>query len=142
MKLKNHTDIPTDLIKDIIRFVRPPGISKFDVRISNLTHGTKGRGRAYYRGSGYHSTADPFVIVSIATAERFKPYVSWEHKGYLPIVHGSREEALVTLLAHELRHLWQEKVKRGHRVWGARGQFSERDADAYALHKLREWRRR
>jgi hypothetical protein len=71
MKLKNHTDIPTDLIKEIIRFVRPPGISRFDVRISSLTHGTKGRGRAYYSGSGYHATADPFVIVSIATAKRF-----------------------------------------------------------------------
>jgi hypothetical protein len=53
----------------------------------------------------------------------------------------NRTEALVHLLAHELRHLWQAKVKRGYRVWGARGQFSERDADAYAIQMLRRWRR-
>jgi hypothetical protein len=141
MKLKNHTDIPTDFIKEVIRFVRPSGISKFDVRISNHG-GSKARGVAYSKGSGYHSTVDPIVIVSVAPASRFKRYITWEHGGYLPIPIGSREEAIVVIIAHELRHLWQAKVKMGHRVWGARGQFSERDADAYALHKLREWRRR
>jgi hypothetical protein len=141
MKLKNHTDIPTDFIKEVIRFVRPSGISKFDVRVVNHV-GTAGRGVAYPRGSGYLNTAPPFVIASIAPRKRFKRYVATGSGGYLPIPIGSREEAIVVILAHELRHLWQHKVKRGRRVWGARGQFSERDADAYALHKLREWRRR
>ena len=27
-------------------------------------------------------------------------------------------------------------------VWGSRGRYSERDADAYAVRKLREWRRK
>ena len=34
------------------------------------------------------------------------------------------------------------RIPRGRRVWGARGQFSERDADAYAIRMLRAWRRR
>lgn len=56
------------------------------------------------------------------------------------MVIGSRREALVVLLAHELRHLWQAQTTRG-RVYGARGRFSERDADAYALQMLRRFRR-
>lgn len=51
----------------------------------------------------------------------------------------TRSEAVLFVLAHELRHLRQARVKRGRRVWGARGQFSERDA--YALRALRHWRR-
>lgn len=63
--------------------------------------------------------------------------------GYLPRpTICNQVEALVYVMAHELRHLWQERVPRGRRVWGARGQFSERDADAYALRMLRAWRRR
>jgi hypothetical protein len=51
------------------------------------------------------------------------------------------EEALVYVMAHELRHLWQALHPKGYRVWGARGQMSERDTDAYGLRMLRAWRR-
>ena len=62
--------------------------------------------------------------------------------GYIDSLILSREEGLVHILAHELRHLWQKNhpKKRG-RVWGARGQYSDRDADAYAIRKMREWRK-
>lgn len=63
------------------------------------------------------------------------------HGGYLPCTWGNRREALLYVVAHELRHLWQARVPRGRRVWGARGQFSERDADAWALRMLRRYRR-
>jgi hypothetical protein len=53
----------------------------------------------------------------------------------------TREEAVLFVLAHEMRHLWQARVRRGRRVWGSRGVLSERDADAYALRALRHWRR-
>lgn len=139
MRLKNHTDIPADQIRTIIRAVRPAGISNFDVRVSNL--GGKGfRGRAYASGSGYHETADPFVIVSIARTDAGCRVIADGGSGYLPMQIGSRLEALVVVLAHELRHLWQANHQRG-RVWGARGKFSERDADAYALSMLRRFRR-
>ena len=61
--------------------------------------------------------------------------------GYIDHILLSREEAVVHVIAHELRHLWQAKVKKGYRVWGTRGQFSDRDADAFAIRKTREWRR-
>jgi hypothetical protein len=50
-------------------------------------------------------------------------------------------EALIMLVAHELRHLWQADHPKGWRVYGARGVYSERDADAYALQMLRKYRR-
>lgn len=50
-------------------------------------------------------------------------------------------EALVHVMAHELRHWWQAKVKKEHRIGSARGRFSDRGADGYAIRKTREWRR-
>jgi hypothetical protein len=63
-------------------------------------------------------------------------------RGYLASAEYTQEEAIVHLVAHELRHLWQANVPKGQRIWGARGRFSERDADAYAIRKVRHWRRR
>ena len=140
MRLKNHTDLPTDWLRSIIAAVRPSGIANFDVRVSNY-RGITGRGRAYWAGSRYHDRACPFIVVSIAPANQFKRRRMAAYGGYLAHQWGNRQEAAVWLLSHELRHLWQAKVKTGWRVWGARGQFSERDADAYALRMLRRYRR-
>jgi hypothetical protein len=62
-------------------------------------------------------------------------------KGYIDHLVLSREEGLVYVLAHEFRHFWQwsHRGKRG-KIWNARGKFSERDADAYAIKKVRAWR--
>jgi hypothetical protein len=166
MRLKNYTDISDDKIRQIIKFVRPNGISNFDVRISN-SQSDIFRGRAYYEGSGYHDTSNPFIVVRITKNENAFPYfvkytsqrrtklklnpesgklesVSYNTStgGYIDHILLSREEAVVHVIAHELRHLWQAKVKGGYRVWGAKGQFSDRDADAFAIGKTREWRRR
>jgi hypothetical protein len=163
MRLKNHTDTH-DKIRQMIQFARPNGISNFDVRISNSK--AIFRGRAYYEGSGYHDTPNPFVVVRVTKDENAFPYfvkhtsrtrtklelnpqsgklesVSYNSGtgGYIDHILLSREEAMLYIIAHELRHLWQAKVKKGYRVWGARGQFSERDADAYAIGKTRQWRR-
>lgn len=141
MRIKNTTTISTVLLREIIRFVAPPGISGYDVRLSNCSEGTI-TGKAYYAGSGYHDTASPFVVLYIGRPQRFPSPPVPIRKGYLPLPwFGDREEALVYLAAHELRHLWQARVPRGRRVWGSRGQFSERDACAYGIRKLREWRR-
>jgi len=62
--------------------------------------------------------------------------------GYIDSLTLSREEALVHIAAHELRHLWQKNHigKRG-KVRGARGRYSDTDADAYAIRKKKQWRR-
>ena len=149
MRLKNYTDIDSDLIRDLIRAVRPAGISNFDVRISNLgvnqyRRGRNGcRGRAYTQGSGYHDRATPFIVVSLSPAVSWRPYIQVPAGGYLGHAWGTRIEALLWVIAHELRHLWQatSTCKRRGMVWGAKGRMSERDADAYALQMLRRYRR-
>jgi hypothetical protein len=166
IRLTNYTDIPDEKTREIIRFVRPNGISGFDIRISNSKHIFAGT--AYHEGSPrYHGSSKPFIVVRVTKDENAFPYfvrhgserrtkyklnsqsgrleaVSYNTGtgGYLDYLLLSREETIVHVLAHELRHLWQAKIKRGYRVWGARGQFSERDADAYAKRKTREWRRK
>jgi hypothetical protein len=139
MRLKNYSNIPNERIIEMILFVRPSGISNFEVRISNCVKGY--RGKSYSKGSAYHSTANPFIIARIPKTESMFPHYETHSKpGYINTLVLSREEALVHLIAHELRHLWQSKHK-GHRVWGSKGKFSERDADAYAIKMTRKWRR-
>ena len=134
MRLKNYTDIPDETIRNLIRAVRPSGISNFDVRVTN---GKRFTGKAYTRGAGCHETANAFIICRIPQ----KKHLVYGARGaYLPMALGSRIEMLIILLAHELRHLWQAKHTKG-KVWGSRGRFSERDADAYALQMLRRFRR-
>lgn len=140
MRLKNYTDIPTEQIREIIRVVRPAGISNFDVRVSNYK-GRRGRGRAYSNGSAYHDRACPFIVVRVPTTDKLaRDKGDWRGGGYLKYAIGSRLESLVAILAHELRHIWQSTHTKG-KVWGARGRFSERDADAYAMQMLRRYRR-
>jgi hypothetical protein len=142
MRVKNHTDFPLEKIREVVRFVKPGDVARFDVRVSNSRHGLAGT--AYYAGSSYHRerTSVPFVVVRLTPCEaKFPRLHDVGRDGYLPALLLSREEALVFVMAHELRHLWQHKHPRGWRVWGARGRFSERDADAYAIRKVREWRR-
>lgn len=140
MQLNNSTNIPDEKIRAFIRFTRPSGISNFDVMIKNNGH-RGARGRAYTGGSSYHYSNNAFVVVSIQKTNSGYPMLWHERKGYLRHISFSREEDLLFVLAHELRHLWQKEHPRGYRVWGARGQFSERDADAYAIRKVREFRK-
>jgi hypothetical protein len=129
----------------MIKLVKPPGVGKLDVRIANVSNPIFHMYRAvfYPQGSGYHSTADPFVVVSVTPWESRFPYIEYlKTGGYLRKLLLSRRECVVALLAHELRHAWQKKHKgkRG-KVHGARGLYSDRDADAYAIRKVREYRR-
>lgn len=142
-RLRNSTDIPDALVRHVADFVMPPGgLRAWDLELRNTAHGAT-CGRAYWHGSGYHTTVRPFVVVRVSKVERWRGGPPRRAKaGYLPEpAQGSRLEQLVHVLAHELRHLWQARVKSGRRVWGSRGRFSERDADAWALHCLRRWRR-
>jgi hypothetical protein len=104
---------------------------------------------------------DPEIVAWISDDDQSFP--TWCYYptgwGYLSKLLLDRTEALVMILGHEFRHLWQtdipdehnlperkarshwRKFKRRGYVWGARGVLSNRDADAYAIHKVREYRR-
>lgn len=139
MRLKNHTDLDDEWIRAVIRAVRPAGISNFDVRISN--HAGRGAcGAAYTKGSAYHDRAAPFLVVRVAKTDERARMIVKARGGYLAHDYGNKREAVLFVIAHELRHLWQAKHTRG-KVWGSKGRYSERDADAYALGMLRRFRR-
>lgn len=138
MKLKNTTDYDEKRLREIIKFVKPSGVSGFDIWYKNSEYALAGT--AYTEGTSYHNTKHPHVVIRVGSDKHF-PYRIKAHKAYLPLDVYTREEAFVYTTAHELRHLWQKKHPRGWRVWGARGQYSERDADAYAIKKLRQWRK-
>lgn len=167
MRVNNYTKLPTDTLREIIRFCCPTGVTAFDISFKNTS---QYRGRAYTNGTRYHwrtnkrtgkCVVPQLIIIGVCRypawvirkrgvrnghgihGARWTAPLRWNARGgYLPTIAFTEEEIIVHLVAHELRHLWQKRVPRGRRVWGARGQFSERDADAYAIQKVRQWRRR
>ena len=138
MRLKNYTPLDTEWLRTAVREVKPANVTRFDISIKNSSNGNKGK--AYRNGCSYHATAAPLVTIGLNMKTRF-PYCTFKGSGYLGVSLYTIKEIALFIIAHELRHLWQAKVKHGWRVWGARGQFSERDADAYALQAVRKYRR-
>lgn len=165
MRVTNTTNLDNELIREIIKFVRPSGISNFDVMVKNS--GDKYiAGTAYTQGNNtYHATNHPFVVCRIPTGKDKIIYgfkgskdnpVTWVEKHY-PMMQSvyqyahlkgkryyiaNKTEALVYVLAHELRHLWQAKTKNKSGYYPkSRGRFSEIDTEGYAITKLRAWRK-
>jgi hypothetical protein len=138
MKLENYTKLDSNWLRDVIRAVKPSNCSSFDVAFKNCAYGH--RGRAYTKGCSFSGRFDPYIIVALGRKVQY-PYTCSNKGAYLGVVLYSLEEAAVFITAHELRHLWQRYVPKGRRVWGSKGQYSERDADAYGLKMLRAYRR-
>lgn len=163
MKLTNYTSVPSALLRTMIRFATPPGVSGFDITFKSTRRGL--RGRAYTHGTNYHirnGKRPPLVVIYVpadfgaddrahrgqhplapgtGNPRRALGRKRQACRGYMPRECFTEHEELIDIIAHELRHLWQKRVATGRRVWGARGQFSERDTDAYAIGITRRWRR-
>ena len=139
MKLRNYTPLDTDWLRKVVAATKPSNVTKFDISFKNYGKAAH-RGRAYWSGCSYHNSSAPLVVVALGQTCRY-PYVTSDGGGYIGFTVYTIQEAAVLIIAHELRHLWQAKVKKGWRVWGAKGQFSERDADAYAIQMVRRYRR-
>ena len=141
-KVVNTTSMPDDLVREVVRFTMPPGVKGIDVMVKNSASAYGGR--AYTGGSSYHGNWKKFVVLRVGKRERMviTPYQYGQHKGK-KIWIKDREELLVYLAAHELRHIWQSnrRNKAGY-IWGSRGRYSEVDTEAYAIHMLRKWRKR
>ncbi len=138
MRLKNYTPLDTDWLRKAVAAVKPSNVSNFDISFKNSANGHKGK--AYTQGCSYHATHAPLVTIGVAKETRL-PYRTYGGKGYIGFTCYTALEVTLFIIAHELRHLWQAKVKRGWRVYGARGQYSERDADAYGIRMVRAYRR-
>ena len=162
MKVRNETNLPTELLREIVGFCCPPRVTDFVIRFARSRRGyhakawSRGyavftadkkrgfRSRAYWEGTGTECSE---VLIRIPHYSQSRRKIENKQRGgggYLPSVEHTREEATVHLVAHELRRLYQAlhpDRQRG-RAWGARRQFSERDADAYAISRTGHWRRR
>lgn len=117
---------------------------KVDVTVTNKSSGNY-TGTCYYNGCSWHNTPNPLIITRITSEEKkFPRLTEYEPgEGYINSLLLDRMEALILMLSHEFRHLWQKENEgrsRRVKVWGARGIFSERDADAFAIRKVREYR--
>jgi hypothetical protein len=154
VKLRNFTDFSDEQVRAVIRFVRPPGVGNFTVTLVNTyPGGWRGWARCYerlIRTGGkvvVRPSSHPRIKIFVprgaghTSSKLTSPHKQPGGRGYLPSIEFTNEEILVHYLAHEFRHIWQGRVPRGRRVWGARGRFSERDADAYAIRMTRKWRR-
>jgi hypothetical protein len=164
--IRNHTNVPEELLREFIRYAKPSGLPGIEFEFKNTTPG-RWRAWAYSSGVGIYDyrkangrkarhPSKPFVTVyvprtvngmpqpepvrgydnrrDVSRARRFQ-------RGYLTGGYWTDHEHLLHLIAHEIRHVWQRKVRKGWRVWGARGQMSEKDADAFAIRTVRKWRR-
>lgn len=161
MKLRNETKLSGKLLREMVSFCCLPGVTDFLIRFAHGPHyggraycdqyanfvqrKEKGlRGRVYWEKTRTECSDVVIRIPHYAKGRQKIENTTRGGKGYLPSVEFTREEAILHLVAHELRHLYQalHPTRQRDRVWGSRGQFSERDADAYAISRTRHWRRR
>lgn len=150
MKLINRSSFSDELIRAVVRFVRPPGIKNFQVKVTDK--------KGYvFRGHGWGKG----VLVRINQKAKFPRKLHTYQYGQLkskwtkpdPVTGVIRQikgrryylkdatEALIYVMAHELMHTRQgQRGRLRGRVWGARGRFSEIETESYAIRKLREYR--
>ncbi len=168
--VKNRTDVPDQKILNYIEFCKPFEINKLKVVIhkaKQYSHGLSNKtnkqidvwmvdGNTKYpqiRDYGnlrkkielYYDKYNK-VTKKWQTMKHWHNVPTGKRNGYLPILLLNRDEDLIHIIAHELRHQWQyRKPFKSQYVYAARRKTSdysyETDCDAYAIKKIREWRR-
>jgi hypothetical protein len=160
MHLINKSKWSKEYLREIIKFCKPPNF-----KMKNITYMTfKMTSRRY--GSGNANITVPWdsrIEIKMSSnpdsypwyrhyVKEQRSYMTFENGetkvhnytrgtgGYISCLLLSEEEWLVQMIAHEIRHSFQVNNKNYHRVWGSRKGTSERDCDAYAIRKMREWR--
>lgn len=163
--LKNTTRYSDTELEAILEFTMPLDIPNFDLTVTKRFRDLF-KGTCYPLGCRLHKVNPykPLIIIRLSNSERNFPYwvergsnpkeskriatnaISYSHynprrRGYISTLLRTSQECLVYLIAHELRHLYQAKNKTAW-IYGSKGKRSrERDADAYAIAKVRAWRK-
>lgn len=129
-----------DRVFRLTLFAKPQEVSRAHIEIKPaVKRDQRWRGRAYFE--------ERRIVIHVPTMSRrrYRAPAAFAgtpgSRGYQGVRVYSDAEAFLFVLAHELRHLWQKVIPRGARVWGARGRYSERDADCYGLSVIRRYRR-
>jgi hypothetical protein len=170
MRLINHSKWPSEKLKEMADFCLKPlriNAVKITVHDGEFHNGYWGRSSASTKQvhitTGGRKKSFPFYIARkmrvIDSRDRWEKYKEtddhefWRVKpGYvdkyrenphLPMLFLTREEYMLHIMAHELRHQWQHKKRPKlqytytARNLGRRSYFRrERDSDAFALRKL------
>lgn len=108
-KVINTTKIPTDDIHTAILFSAPKGLEKFIVTVDYC------KDSSIWDGCAYPFRKTPMIKI-LFQKEKIKFPVSsandcGKNAGYHPVFTiKDKYELLIALFAHELRHIWQEKV--------------------------------
>lgn len=132
VRFHNTTDVPLELIKEVYHFTVPPGVTGVSVSVKNLSRGCCGRALGHCKR----------ILVRVGPESSYpSKFTHYKGKGYLDHTYRDRTDSLVHLMAHELRHLWQYEHPIGRRIHGSKGQYSERDCDAYGIKMSRAWRK-
>ncbi len=140
MKLKNTTNVPESLLREVISFVCPSTVTNYSIWFKRAGGG-KG---VFFAGSAWRERAH--IVCRIPVYHKLaKPYTGagsfTTGRGYRPWVAKTYEESLVALVAHEFRHLAQHLNPTLYkRTPYARGQYSEVDCDTYANKMILAWR--
>jgi hypothetical protein len=151
MSLLNLSKRPNEQVWKLIRHACSGLKLKQHPNIRMTVTGSRGWHGCYYEhGDGYDDEdPTPLITIHANTDESYYPQDYKPHRegtGYLPHLILDSTECLIGILAHELCRAWQQEHKykrKGWRrkVWGARGVYSDRECDAYAIRKVREYRR-
>ncbi len=151
--VENETLMNPAVVRECARDVTPPirGVVRLVIRYAK-----------HFRGYSYALSYPPLVRLWIPRKFSDRPHQQICNKPYLPFLTLDDYEMFHHFLAHELRHVWQGQHtrlngglrlinnrgrlrvashKRLRQVWGARGMFSERECDAYAIRVVRRLRR-
>ncbi len=139
MHLVNKTSEKDGYLRELIKFAKPVGVHNFTIefRPNRWWHGKARRGANLIK-----------IWVQRMKYDVKYPYIVPANRGegYLDCLVNSREEMLLHMIAHELRHLWQRKDgKKGTKKGPYRRcskKSREHDADTYAIQIVEEWRKK
>lgn len=150
--LKNTSWFSDEQVMQVIRFVKPRGTKNATVTVRNLMPRARSGKRyvslnmSYFNGFARPEIRPAEVVVRVGPSFFFPSEVTEAHGAYLPVPRlRTRTEALVYVMAHELRHVWQAQNRKARRLCGKHRlhcSLCETDADLYAQRQLRRWRTR
>lgn len=139
--LRNSTNIPDKLVAICVAFAMPPDCAEL---ISSIVIKNKRRGKVHGRWGWYYISDGKVVIIVPRRITR--PHASIRRYSRRKLIITSRADFLVAILAHEMRHAWQEKHWRTPASqWklgkDRLGKFArEADAEHYECDTIQKWR--
>lgn len=136
MLIINKSNVNDKKFRDIIKFANPRGNPLPEIIALKNSKAT------FY---GYYVISEGIITVGIGNFKHFPQRIirskPEQKEGYASdFFLRSKEEALLYLFAHELRHHWQRLNPKAPRLGNVRRKYSESDADLFALQKLDKWR--